>query len=118
MQKVVAFENAYERIFNIIDVEGAVDGGIIVQDCLQLLINLLTHNASNQTLFRETGFIPKLHKLFKVEGDVPEYAVEKRNINLIMALGVCRAFVAPGGHGTPANQVITAIFKNLQLAFT
>ena len=104
VQKIVAFENAFDRIFNIIDVEGGVDGGIIVQDCLQMLTNLLTHNAPNQTLFRETGFVPRLYRLFNVEGDIPPYAQEKRNVNLIMALGVCRAFVPQGGHGTTANQ--------------
>lgn len=105
VQKIVAFENSFDRIFNIIDVEGGVDGGIVVQDCLQLLTNLLSYNASNQVLFRETGFVPRLSKLFDVEVDIPPYAMEKRNNNLHMTLGVCRAFVAPGGQGTPANQV-------------
>ncbi|RPB23056.1 hypothetical protein L211DRAFT_787704 [Terfezia boudieri ATCC MYA-4762] len=104
VQKIIAFENAFDRIFSIIDVEGGVDDGIIVQDCLQLLTNLLAYNASNQVLFRETGFVPKLYKLFNVEGEIPPYAIEKRNNNLHMILGVCRACIAPGGQGTPANQ--------------
>ncbi|KAF8469131.1 p115 like vesicle tethering protein [Kalaharituber pfeilii] len=104
VQKIVAFENAFERIFNIIEVEGGLDGGIVVQDCLQLLTNLLGFNASNQTLFRETGFVSRLYKLFNVEGDIPQYALEKRNQCLIMVLGVCQTFVARGGQGTPANQ--------------
>lgn len=105
VQKIIAFENAFDRIFNIIDVEGGVDGGIVVQDSLQLLTNLLAYNASNQVLFRETGFVPRLYKLFNVEGEIPPYAMEKRNNNLHMTLGVCRACIAPGGQGTPANQV-------------
>ena len=106
VQKIIAFENAFDRIFNIIDVEGGVDGGIIVQDCLQLLTNLLAYNASKQVLFRETGFVPRLYKLFNVEAEIQPYAMGKRNNNLHMALGVCRACIAPGGQGTPANQVI------------
>ena len=106
IQKIIAFENAFDRIFNIIDVEGGVDGGIIVQDCLQLLTNLLAYNASNQVLFRETGFIQKLSRLFNTEGVIQPYALVARNDSLNMALGVCRAFVARGGNGTPANQVI------------
>ena len=105
VQKIVAFENAFDRIFNIIEIEGGMDGGIVVQDCLQLLANLLSYNSSNQVLFRETGYVPRLYKLFNVEGDLPPYAMEKRNNNLHMALAVCRAFIAPGGQGTPANQV-------------
>jgi hypothetical protein len=48
IQKIVAFENAFERLFSIIIEEGSVEGGIIVQDCLQLMHNLLRYNASNQ----------------------------------------------------------------------
>jgi len=48
IQKLVAFENAFEILFVIIEQEGGVDGGIVVQDCLQLLANLLRYNSSNQ----------------------------------------------------------------------
>ena len=48
IQKIVAFENAFEKLLGIIIEEGAADGGIIVQDCLQLIHNLLRYNISNQ----------------------------------------------------------------------
>jgi len=32
--------------------EGAADGGIVVQDCLQLTHSLLRNNPSNQRMFR------------------------------------------------------------------
>jgi hypothetical protein len=48
IQKLVAFENAFELLFAIIEQEGGVDGGIVVQDCLTLLANLLRYNSSNQ----------------------------------------------------------------------
>jgi hypothetical protein len=48
IQKLVAFENAFEQLFLIIEQEGGVDGGIVVQDCLSLLGNLLRYNSSNQ----------------------------------------------------------------------
>jgi len=50
IQKLVAFENAFEILFTIMEQEGGVDGGIVTQDCLQLLLNLLKYNASNQVL--------------------------------------------------------------------
>ena len=48
IQKIIAFENAFERITEIIFQEGGVNGDIVVQDCLQLMINLLKYNISNQ----------------------------------------------------------------------
>jgi hypothetical protein len=48
IQKIVAFENAFERLFQIVQEEGASDGGIVVQDCMNLVHNLLRYNTSNQ----------------------------------------------------------------------
>ena len=48
IQKIVAFENAFERLLEIIAEEGGLNGGIIVQDCLHLILNLLRYNVSNQ----------------------------------------------------------------------
>jgi intracellular protein transport protein USO1 len=46
----VAFENAFDILFTIIEQEGGVDGGIVGQDCLSLLGNLLRYNSSNQVV--------------------------------------------------------------------
>ena len=48
IQKIVAFENAFERLLEIITEEDGLNGGIIVQDCLHLILNLLRYNVSNQ----------------------------------------------------------------------
>lgn len=53
IQKIVAFENAFDRLFDIIAQEGGVDGGIVVEDCLLLMLNLLRGNNSNQNFFTE-----------------------------------------------------------------
>ncbi len=53
LQKIIAFQSAFERILDIIGEEGYSDGAIVVQDCLTLAINLLEDNSSNQTYFRE-----------------------------------------------------------------
>jgi hypothetical protein len=53
LQKIIAFQSAFERILDITREEGYSDGAIVVQDCLTLAINLLEDNSSNQTYFRE-----------------------------------------------------------------
>jgi hypothetical protein len=54
IQKIVVFEGAFEKIFSIIGEEGYSDGGVVVQDCLELLNNLIRTNASNQVRFYQT----------------------------------------------------------------
>ncbi|KAJ3317466.1 Vesicle-mediated ER to Golgi transport protein [Blyttiomyces sp. JEL0837] len=63
IQKIIAFENAFERLLGIILEEGAAEGGIIVQDCLTLTLNLLRYNVSNQNLFRESSCIQRIPSL-------------------------------------------------------
>ena len=53
IQKIIAFENAFEKVLDIIMEEGATEGDIIVQDCLQLCHNLLRYNVSNQVKKKE-----------------------------------------------------------------
>jgi hypothetical protein len=47
-QKIVAFSGAFEKLFEIIDKEGGIDGGIVVQDTLTAVGSLLRFNVSNQ----------------------------------------------------------------------
>lgn len=85
IQKIVVFEGAFEKIFSIIKEEGGSDGGVVVQDCLELLNNLLRNNASNQILLRETmGFEP-LISMLKLRGSSYRFTQQK-TINLLSAL--------------------------------
>lgn len=43
--------------------------GIVVEDCLLLLQNLLRNNASNQNFFKEGSYIQKLRPFFHLEED-------------------------------------------------
>ncbi|KAM0797987.1 p115 like vesicle tethering protein [Usnea florida] len=113
LQKLVAFENAFDRIFGMIDSEGALThGGITVQDCLSLLANLLRMNVSNQSYFRETGSVKKLASLLSEairEQDLPngvaEWARPQRDKNVWGLLAVLRLFLVRGSIGTQANQI-------------
>ena len=112
LQKLVAFESAFDRIFGIISSEGSLtNGGVIVQDCLSLLANLLRLNASNQSYFRETGCVKKLaallHEAIREEESkdgVSEWARPQRDKNLWGLLAVIRLFLLRGSIGTQTNQ--------------
>jgi hypothetical protein len=48
IQKILAFEGAFEKLFNTIRQEGGVEGGIIAHDALTCVDGLLRFNSSNQ----------------------------------------------------------------------
>ncbi|KAL2912602.1 Vesicle-mediated ER to Golgi transport protein [Polyrhizophydium stewartii] len=118
IQKIIAFENAFERLLAIILDEGATDGGIIVQDCLQLMQNLLRYNVSNQNLFRETSCIKQLGRLLvsKVLSQDQQGAVDlplthertewtdQKIANVNSVLELIRILVAPKNANTAVNQ--------------
>ncbi|KAJ3498523.1 hypothetical protein NLG97_g1052 [Lecanicillium saksenae] len=111
IQKLVAFENAFERIFVIIESDGSLsEGGRTVEDCLIFLANLLRRNASNQTLFRESGCMKKLAELLHSvlrPGDgenVAIWAQSQRNRNLYAFLSILRLLLSPGSAGVSQNQ--------------
>lgn len=130
IQKLVAFENAFDRLFAIIQADGSLaDGGSTVEDCLILLANLLRGNSSNQSLFRESGCISRLTELLSQvlqpqneSPDIASWAEVQKNRNVYAFLAVIRLFVVRGSAGTSQNQ--NAIWKHglayqvLQLAFS
>jgi hypothetical protein len=48
LQKIVAFSGAFEKLISIVEREGGIEGGIIVQDVLVAIGSLLRFNVSNQ----------------------------------------------------------------------
>jgi hypothetical protein len=119
IQKIVAFENAFERLFAILLEEGAVEGGIIVQDCLQLMHNLLRYNSSNQNLFRETSCIKMVPKLFSCRRDDPRKGIidvaltdpstewtDQKIKNAIFVIELIRILVTGKNQNTNINQTL------------
>ncbi|KAJ1908683.1 Vesicle-mediated ER to Golgi transport protein, partial [Tieghemiomyces parasiticus] len=114
IQKILAFQGAFERLLDIVAQEGGIRGGIIVQDCLQLLHNLLRYNVSNQNFFRETSNVARLPALLSTEvdnSDTKPYEheevfewTEQAASNAIYLLDTVRLLVAPGSLNTKANQ--------------
>ncbi|XP_024029478.1 golgin candidate 6 [Morus notabilis] len=103
IQKIVVFEGAFEKIFSIIKEEGGSDGGVVVQDCLELLNNLLRNNASNQILLRETmGFDPLL-LILKLRGVTYSFTQQK-TINLLSALETINLLIMGGSEADPGKE--------------
>lgn len=119
IQKLVAFENTFDRLFEIIEEEGGIRGSILVQDCLTLLTNLLMYNASNQKFFLETDCVPKLARLLAEPIDsssdestvddplfsaAPIVWTEQRLQNMSIALEICKSFVDKDNQQKEQNQ--------------
>jgi hypothetical protein len=123
IQKIVAFEGAFDRLFAIISQEGGIaSGGIVVQDCLSGVAGLLRYNVSNQNYFRETSCIPHLRPLLLfppsavlAQPDSIEAAQaldafafqewpEQKTINAQMVLHLIRTLMTGAGDGRAQNQ--------------
>ncbi|KAJ5682558.1 hypothetical protein N7462_005723 [Penicillium macrosclerotiorum] len=118
LQKLVAFENAFEIIFSLVEAEGSLTHGTeVVEDCLSLLAHLLRYNVSNQSFFRETGCVKKLTTLLaecqvEPEGEdlPPQWSLVYRDKNVWGLLAIIQLFLIRGGVGTPMNQ--TSFWQN------
>lgn len=123
LQKLFAFENAFEKIFALIEADGGLtQGGVVVQDCLSLLANLVRFNASNQTNFRETGGVAKSAQLLpgakkkpkprRTSGDDEEddWVSPQSEKNIWGLLAILRMFLVQGSTSVKTNQ--TAFVKH------
>ncbi|KAH9889346.1 p115 like vesicle tethering protein [Cubamyces lactineus] len=71
IQKIMAFEGAFEKLFNIILNEQGVEGGVVVQDALACIDGLLRFNQSNQSYFRGSSLPPVLLSLIGFPASLP-----------------------------------------------
>ncbi|KAJ5551645.1 hypothetical protein N7461_006343 [Penicillium sp. DV-2018c] len=118
LQKLVAFENAFEILLSLIEAEGALTHGTeVVEDCLTLLAQLLKFNVSNQSFFRETGYVKRVTRLLhecqqepEGEDSAPEWTLIHRDKNVWGLLAIIQLFLIRGGVTTPINQ--TAFWQN------
>ncbi|KAJ7672122.1 p115 like vesicle tethering protein [Mycena rosella] len=71
IQKVLAFEGAFEKLFNTVTQEGGIEGGLVTMEALSCVDGLLRFNTSNQSYFRETPFPPALCSLLLFPPSLP-----------------------------------------------
>ncbi|RVE41865.1 hypothetical protein evm_013473 [Chilo suppressalis] len=96
IQKIVAFENAFDRLFEIVSSEGYSEGGIIVEDCLLLMLNLLKNNSSNIHFFKEGSYIQKMLPMFDATDDGEELGWSPQKVsNVHCMLQIVRTLVSP-----------------------
>lgn len=129
LQKLIAFENGFEKLFDVLNqVGGVVFGGSLAEDCLQLLSNLLD-NTSNQKLFTQTGFVRRYMNLINEvctaeassNGSSGNIFTEQAVLNIEAVLDVTRQLCSPGAEMTKGNQnalnVEEGLFTILRIAF-
>ncbi|CRK94131.1 CLUMA_CG007651, isoform A [Clunio marinus] len=96
IQKIVAFENAFDKLFDVINEEGCSDGGIVVEDCLILMLNLMKNNTSNQQFFKEGSYIQRIAPMFVLGPEVEETGMTPQKVsNLHCMLQIIRVLVSP-----------------------
>ncbi|CAO2639346.1 General vesicular transport factor p115, partial [Lemmus lemmus] len=110
IQKIVAFENAFERLLDIITEEGNSDGGIVVEDCLILLQNLLKNNNSNQNFFKEGSYIQRMKPWFEVGDENSGWSAQKAT-NLHLMLQLVRVLVSPTNPPGATSSCQKAMFQ-------
>ncbi|GAM29152.1 hypothetical protein SAMD00019534_123280, partial [Acytostelium subglobosum LB1] len=104
IQKIVAFEGAFDVLLEIIRKEGQSEGGIIVNDCIIVLLNLLKGNVSNQNFFREMGCIPKISPLLQVQNTDMWILSDNKFAIIMSTLDLVLSLVERNNLSTPPNQ--------------
>lgn len=117
LQKLFVFEDAFTKVFSMIHADGGLtQGGVVVQDCLSLLANLIRYNTSNQTNIREMGHVarfasllpagkkPKKARASAEEDD--EWVSPQSDKNIWGLLAIMRMFLLKGSAGTMQNQTV------------
>ncbi|GJN91820.1 hypothetical protein Rhopal_004843-T1 [Rhodotorula paludigena] len=122
IQKLLAFEGAFDKLFGIVRSEGGIgSGGIVVQDCLAAVGGLLRWNVSNQNYFRETSCIPILAPLLlfpRPNALTPQSLAtfafqswsEQKVINAGLVISIVRMLVGGAG-GSGRRQTQDALLK-------
>ena len=126
VQKLVAFEGAFEKLLDVVAQEGRIEGGVVVQDALEGLEALLRYNVSNQNYFRETISIPMLAPLLFFPPPPPQSNTnrqaeqeharqleafafqewdDQKVLNARLVIGIAGLLVSGQGDGKRQNQV-------------
>ncbi|TFK21983.1 hypothetical protein FA15DRAFT_623170 [Coprinopsis marcescibilis] len=126
IQKVLIFEGAFEKFFNIITQENGIDGGVVAQGALTCIDSLLRFNSSNQSYFKETPLFPLLTQLLqypmalKLSETAPQdFALQfwddQKLANASLVVGILGIFVGSKSSGAEVIN-ISRCFLEIALA--
>ncbi|KAF8339336.1 p115 like vesicle tethering protein [Amanita rubescens] len=127
IQKLLAFEGAFEKLFNIVTQEGGVEGGVTAEGALSCVDSLLRFNSSNQSYFRETTFPQLLCSLlffpWKISDKDPspqEFALQfwddKKATNIALVIGIMGILVGSKGGNAQESYTFTRCLTEMALA--
>ncbi|KAF8058707.1 p115 like vesicle tethering protein [Lyophyllum atratum] len=127
IQKVLAFEGAFEKLFNIVNQEGGVEGGAVTSGALTCVDGLLRFNSSNQCYFRETPLPPVLCSLLlfpwnlQIRDAAPqEFALQfwdtQKQINASLVIGIMGMLIGSKGSSGQEASAFTRCLIETALA--
>ncbi|GFU40406.1 general vesicular transport factor p115 [Trichonephila clavipes] len=109
IQKIVAFENGFDKLLSVISDEGYSDGGVIVGDCLRVMLTLLKNNTSNVTFFKEGSYIKHLTPFFDLQDSSERGWTQQKAMNTLIMLQIVRVLSSPNN----PQQVTVAAQKDM-----
>ncbi|XP_022672525.1 general vesicular transport factor p115-like [Varroa destructor] len=111
IQKIVAFESAFDRLLDIISSEGFADGGIVVEDSLTIMLNLLHNNISNLNYFKEGPYIGRLVEFFTQLSEISSDWSQSKVANVLAMYRVIRCLVSPNNPNNVTRSCQTSLQK-------
>ncbi|GAB9475622.1 Vesicle tethering protein [Globisporangium polare] len=115
VQQFLAFEDGFVRLFQIMEVEGLVEGSSVISDCLQIVNNMVRDNLMTQTLLQEMPFLeshlpqllslPSRDAMADEDGTVTSTKSYQKKRALKLGLQLVRFLVAGLHEGVPDTKL-------------
>lgn len=100
IQNLFAYESGFAKLMDIVKREDYLSGGAVTIDCLNILLNLLQDNESNQILFRDAGHIQEFVPFFDEVLDESRWT-DQRILCIVRVMQTLDSMIVPCN--TPAH---------------
>eukprot|EP01065_Artemidia_motanka_P017866 TRINITY_DN21266_c0_g1_i1.p1 TRINITY_DN21266_c0_g1~~TRINITY_DN21266_c0_g1_i1.p1 ORF type:complete len:857 (+),score=298.68 TRINITY_DN21266_c0_g1_i1:72-2642(+) len=110
VQKIVAFQEVFPALLQVVEDEGGVEeGGIAVDDVLDIMQSLLSANTPNQKLFRETVGMARLGCLVDCCSQEGAHCSDATAARVARAVVLIRHMASAGGQQAEADATCRAV---------